>query len=78
MKPIKLSFQQQLDVQLALDTGCFDGLDADAAAYVSYAFTKGSKVPVDKLLARTCGASRCVNPNHLVLIDRLDPDHKNN
>jgi hypothetical protein len=70
MKPIRLSFEQELDVELAIQTEDPDGLDADSAAYVIYNFLRGP-VPSDKLLARTCGdGGRCVNPDHMILVDR--------
>lgn len=73
MKPIKLTFEQSLDVDLAILLEDPHGLDADSAAYVIWFFVRGKRVPPDKLLARTCrDGGRCVNPAHLALVDRAD------
>lgn len=68
MTPIKLTQEQQFDLELALATHCFDGIDADCAAYVSYQIEK-CPIPDNKILARICEGPLCVNPEHLALID---------
>jgi hypothetical protein len=69
MSPILLSFEQQLDIQFALDTDEPEVLDADAAAYYMY-FKFGGEIPSGKILARTCDEPQCVNPDHMVVINR--------
>jgi hypothetical protein len=68
LKPIALSFEQQLDIELAIELDEYNQLDADEAAYISW-FINGGEIPSGKILARTCAESRCVNPDHLIVID---------
>jgi hypothetical protein len=67
MNVIRLTDAQRLDIDLAIASEEFSGLDADAAAYASYMLTKG-EIPPDKLVARSCSDPRCVNPAHLFLV----------
>jgi hypothetical protein len=70
-KPIYLSLEQELDLQLAIATKEFEGLDPDSAAYMSYLAYRGA-IPDGCLLARTCSGSLCCNPDHLILIKKED------
>jgi hypothetical protein len=70
MKVIELNESQKLDLELELATGDWGGLDADTAAYGTYAMFR-EPIPKGKLLARTCGNPSCVNPDHLTVVDPL-------
>ena len=69
IRPIRLTEEQQIDVDLALATEDFDGLEADSAAYVSHSITHGA-IPEGKIVGRTCENGYCVNPEHLVLVSK--------
>jgi hypothetical protein len=68
MTPIHLTANQEFELRLALASENLTALDANTAAHLCWIINFG-EIPAGKLLTRICENDKCVNLEHLILID---------